>query len=575
MISISKPLTAAKVASYYREEYTSATQSYYSLQGQLAGEWHGKLAGEFGLSGPVDEAAFTRLANGQHPESGEQLISHRDTIRTKAGEEIGHRAAWDLTFAPPKSVSQTALVGGDERVRQAHRDAVRVSLDATEKYVQARLGGDQPAATTGKWVAALFEHDTARPVDGYAAPQLHTHVVMFNMTSRDKIRSVDPKEIYRVQSMSTAIYRAELAARLTDLGYELEHRKAHSFEIKGYSQDYLDADSARRQEILKRMEQLGLSGAESAERVSHQTRDKKQHISEDATRAMHQQMAKAFGDQPAKVVAEALTRQNDVSRDPSESTRAAHRALTFAKQRLIERTAVFDEYELVRDALHHGLGVVRLTNTEAAFQQRRAQEKQEFRQVSHYRETAPGARYTTVEMIKLERETIATVRAGIGVSEPMVGKVAEKALTSHNSKLNRDQQALIQDVLQSADRILGVQGGAGTGKTTAIASIRELVENVGFQTKGLAPTSRAAKELRDVGLQAETIQRHLAKDARRQSGAPTVYFLDESSLASTKHVHDFFSRLGEKDRVLLIGDTRQLNRSKRVEYLPSFKKLAW
>lgn len=37
---------------------------------------------------------------------------------------------------------------------------------------------------TGKLVAAKYEHDAARPVDGYAAPQLHTHSVIFNVTGR-------------------------------------------------------------------------------------------------------------------------------------------------------------------------------------------------------------------------------------------------------------------------------------------------------------------------------------------------------------------------------------------------------
>ena len=41
------------------------------------------------------------------------------------------------------------------------------------------------AETTGKFVVAKFEHDTARPVDGYAAPQLYNHAVVFNMTERE------------------------------------------------------------------------------------------------------------------------------------------------------------------------------------------------------------------------------------------------------------------------------------------------------------------------------------------------------------------------------------------------------
>jgi len=111
----------------------------------LRGEWHGQLAATLGLAGFVSAEAFDRLAEGQHPQTGEQLIQHRDTIKTKSGEEVGHRAGWDLTFNAPKTVSLTTLVGEDDRVREAHRSAVRAALSETEKYVQARLGGNTPA----------------------------------------------------------------------------------------------------------------------------------------------------------------------------------------------------------------------------------------------------------------------------------------------------------------------------------------------------------------------------------------------------------------------------------------------
>src|SRR4051794_7196575 len=75
--------------------------------------------------------------------------------------------------------------GGDERGREAHRASVRVAVDEIERYLQARIGGDTPAETSGKWAAGKFEHDSSRPVDGYSAPQLHTHVVFFNVTVTD------------------------------------------------------------------------------------------------------------------------------------------------------------------------------------------------------------------------------------------------------------------------------------------------------------------------------------------------------------------------------------------------------
>jgi conjugative relaxase-like TrwC/TraI family protein len=99
------------------------------------------------------------------------------------------------------------------------------------------MGGNRPPENTRNWAAAKFEHDTARPVDGYPAPQLHTHVVFFNMTeTRDgEFRAIQSKELYRSQQYGTAVYRSELAWRVRELGYELQVEKNGAPEIKGYS----------------------------------------------------------------------------------------------------------------------------------------------------------------------------------------------------------------------------------------------------------------------------------------------------------------------------------------------------
>jgi conjugative relaxase-like TrwC/TraI family protein len=182
MLTLSKPLSAARTQAYHKEEFANARENYYSEGDHIRGEWHGKLANQWGLEGEVREEHFGRLAHGQDPITGEQLVRYhtaREYVngRGKTVRMMEHRAGWDATFSAPKSVSLTALVGGDDRVRQAHRESVNVALGELEKYVQAR-----PAETTGKWIAASFEHDSARPVNGYAAPHLHTHVVFFNLT---------------------------------------------------------------------------------------------------------------------------------------------------------------------------------------------------------------------------------------------------------------------------------------------------------------------------------------------------------------------------------------------------------
>ncbi len=169
MLTISKPLSSGQAQSYHRLEFTSEAQSYYKQGDSVKGEWQGNLAARFGLVGEVSPLEFSRLADGIHPQTGDQLVRHRAATEYKnpdgsTTKSVEHRAGWDATFSAPKSVSLTALVGGDERVRDAHRAAVTTALEELERYSQARIGGNNPAETTGKFIAAKFEHDTARPV---------------------------------------------------------------------------------------------------------------------------------------------------------------------------------------------------------------------------------------------------------------------------------------------------------------------------------------------------------------------------------------------------------------------------
>jgi conjugative relaxase-like TrwC/TraI family protein len=184
MMTMSNALSAGQANTYYQQDYANKKENYYSERGEVNGNWIGQLAEEWGLIGEVTSEQYERLVAGQDPNTGEQLIRFvpsREAVNNY-GEEITtseHRAGWDATFSAPKSVSLAALVGDDERVRVAHRESVEKALEVFESYMQARGGGNKPAITTGKMIAAQFEHTAARPdhETGYAAPQLHTHVV--------------------------------------------------------------------------------------------------------------------------------------------------------------------------------------------------------------------------------------------------------------------------------------------------------------------------------------------------------------------------------------------------------------
>src|ERR1700678_2827950 len=288
MLTISKSLSAGRARTYRAREFTSERQNYWSRDQQGYSEWQGSLAKEWGLHGNVGDEEFARLSEGRHPERDTQLVKHQParTYDNRYGKQITsaeHRAGWDATFSAPKSVSLTALVGGDDRVREAHRESVRVALHELERYTQARIGNVHAPETTGKFIAATFEHDTARPVDGYAAPQLHTHAVIFNMTEREyspengkQMRALQPREMFVSQRYATAVYRSELALRLEKLGYELEHGKHGQPEVKGYTKEYLEASSPRREQIKDHLREQGIDEAAAAQIAAHHTRDRKE-----------------------------------------------------------------------------------------------------------------------------------------------------------------------------------------------------------------------------------------------------------------------------------------------------------
>jgi hypothetical protein len=105
----------------------------------ILGEWQGQMAAQYGLAGAIDSQHFARLSEGQNPHSGEQLVRHRtwQEYTTADGtivKPVEHRAGWDVTFSAPKSVSLTALAGGDDRVRAADREAVTIALAELERY---------------------------------------------------------------------------------------------------------------------------------------------------------------------------------------------------------------------------------------------------------------------------------------------------------------------------------------------------------------------------------------------------------------------------------------------------------
>ena len=65
----------------------------------------------------------------------------------------------------------------------------------------------------------------------------------------------------------------------------------------------------------------------------------------------------------------------------------------------------------------------------------------------------------------------------------------------HNGRLTVGQKEAVKTILSSKDRVVGVQGYAGTGKTTMLDRARQLAAKSGYRTIGVAPSASAARTL--------------------------------------------------------------------------------
>jgi ATP-dependent exoDNAse (exonuclease V) alpha subunit len=436
--------------------------------------------------------------------------------------------------------------------------------------LQARGGGDKPAITTGKMVAAQFEHTASRPdrTTGYAAPQLHTHVVIFNVTQTEegKTRSVQPLELFRSQRYATAIYRMHLAEKLQGLGYEIEvDPRTGAPEIKGFSKQYLQESSPRREEVVKgaeemkeRLERDGQVVSENArlKQAAARTDRASKHYNRAEMRDRALEMDLRHDYQAQRTVDQAQER-GPIRLSQEEITKRAQEAVTFARDNAVEREAVADMRKVTVDALRRNLGLTTYEAVTRELQQR--QERGEFIGIireQHQRET------TTQRMLELEQSNLARVIDGQGQQPPVIGaerakQIVETAAERQQLKLNDNQRAAVEEILTSRDQITGLQGGAGTGKTTALSVLREAAEKEGYEVRGFAPTTRAAQQLAESGIQTETLQKFIRRRQEAPESNNRLLILDESSLASTKNLHKFFGRLEAQDKVLLVGDSRQ------------------
>jgi len=146
----------------------------------------------------------------------------------------------------------------------------------------------------------------------------------------------------------------------------------------------------------------------------------------------------------------------------------------------------------------------------------------------------------------------------------------KKTLPPGEIKLSQGQEEAVMAAVSNG--VLILTGGPGTGKTTTINTIINLLEQQGLSVTLAAPTGRAAKRMSEAtGREAKTIHRMLevefmSEDSRRQTFRKNeespletdVLIVDESSMIDILLMKNLLDAVVEGTRLILVGDVDQL-----------------
>lgn len=568
-----------------------AAEDYYLSGGEPPGYWLGKGARDLGLEGKVEREVFGNIFDGFSQDGSRKLVQNAGALRPDGKPK--HHPGSDATFSAPKSVSVEWALGDEERrriIEAAHRQAVERAVEYLQSvalYTKREHGGVRSEQATGL-VAAVFEHGTSRAQD----PQLHSHVLIMNIGLRSDgtTGSILGRPLFQHKMTAGAIYRAELAAQLQALGFELL-KKEGSFEIASVPKPLIDEFSKRRREIEMELLLRGKSGARAAAAAAVTTRSRKDHVARKVLFDTWRRVGERHAFRPARLARIALNPERHIRQVVENATASLTQDQSyFSEQQFIRRVA--DEatcrgigaepvLKAAREHLDSSPSIVRLGRV--------------------------GDRllYSTREIVDLEAKLLQDVEASkkdIGpiVPEEAFWRAIEETDKGRGYRINDEQFRALQHITAGEGSIRVIQGMAGTGKTALLEAARRAFESQGYTVIGAAVAGKAAEGLQaETGIQSTTLARLLlliqaksllqaygaaqkaalknifrggfrstksflkyvekAKETNLRLDAKTIIVLDEAAMVGTQQMAKLVEEARKAgSKLVLVGDAGQL-----------------
>lgn len=397
-------------------------------------------------------------------------------------------------------------------------------------------------------------------------------------------RALSNEEIYNHKMFLGQIYRNELALNLRGLGYAIESDNKGLFEVQGIEQRLLDHFSRRSTQIDEKVKELKEGGlytqagdqklreiAALGSRVAKQNPDMELVKRSWENRLQEQGYNK-------KDILQAVKEAHETARlaefKRTEPRQNSYDYIRLATQAKTEQESVFTKEEILNAAAKLAMGEKHIEDLDKAFQ--------EFaRTRAIITLDKEKGLYTTREMLKIEKEVVKRVSNGHGQLKSIMKSEEEavKVISEKYDHLTQGQKDAAVHILFSRDRVIGIQGDAGTGKTTMLKAAGEELESHGHRVYGLSYTGKAAAEIEsNSGIKSQTLHSFLGvlesggmKTGLNSDHKGEVWVVDEASMLGSRQIHELI-RNGEKAdaRIVLLGDDKQLQ---AVEAGKMFSKL--
>lgn len=169
--------------------------------------------------------------------------------------------------------------------------------------------------------------------------------------------------------------------------------------------------------------------------------------------------------------------------------------------------------------------------------------------------------YATRAALEAEQRITAAERQGRDTLQPIM-PIAEVQDAIKDKGLSAGQRDAVEMILTHPNQITGIQGMAGTGKSYALQTAKELLDRQGLTMVALAPYDSQVNNLRDDGIAAKTVSSFLnARDKQRAKhdiGPNTVVVIDEAGVIPVRQMDKLLAQVQATGaKIVTLGDTAQ------------------